>query len=126
MERFLRWVGEGLSLPCICILLTFHSCFSHPKCICLCICRLKELREARTCLQFSQTWEENIYMERKGCPQEVHSSVHCLELWHNGISQRNLITRKDHTAIKICFFDSLGKHWCWEIKLIFIYWLVHS
>lgn len=68
-----------------------YICFLNQKCN----CRLKELKEARIWLQFSQTWEGNICTERKGCLPEVHSSVLCPEVLHNGINPKNLIIRKE-------------------------------
>lgn len=86
--------------------MNFCSCFLNQNEFVCIFCRLKELKEARTWIRFSQTWVENIYMARKGCLRGVHSSVLCLELWRNGINLRNLITRKGHdSAINLCLFS---------------------
>lgn len=70
---------------------------------------MKELKEAKIWVQFSQIWEGNTYTERKGCLPEVHSSVLCPEVWLNGINLKNLITRRKlQAAVKLVSFPHFG------------------
>lgn len=66
--------------------------------------RLKELQQSRIQLQFSQTWEENIYMEGKGFLPKAHSSVHCPKGCFNGVNPRDL---SNHEMASFSIIQSL-------------------
>lgn len=80
-------------------------------------------------LQFSQTWQENFYMEEKECLAKAHSLDHCLKVWDYGNNRRDLNNYElaSFSIQSLClaflksqphFYGTMGQHVPYEAMVL--------